>query len=135
MILVALLVLKGVCDTAGKPSSNAALDVQSCVFSLLVPHGRREVLLWVDNLVLSLIDIKARLFHLAAELSHHASALRLVLVGLNLAFVLVWVVAGRLIGLSERVVEGHARLVVAESSEVGLGSLLLLNIDSDDFNL
>ena len=75
------------------------------------------------------------MLHLGAELTHHVRTFRLVLVGLNLAFVLVGMVAGCLIGLRESMVEGNSGLVVPEASEVGFGSLLLLNIDSDDFDL
>lgn len=48
---------------------------------------------------------------------------------------LVWVVVGLLVGLSECMVIGLAGAVVPVASEVGLGSLLLLDFDDDSFDL
>ena len=70
-----------------------------------------------------------------AELAHHLSRFGLVLVGLHLALNLVRVVVARLICLCECVVVSDTRAVVAEATEVGLGALLLLDSDCNDFDL
>ena len=70
-----------------------------------------------------------------AEFAHHCGALCLVLVGLHLAFQLLWVVVSLLIGLGESVVENDARAVVAEPTKVCLVTLLFLNGYGDDFSL
>jgi len=61
--------------------------------------------------------------------------LGLVLVGLNLTLILVRVVVNDLVGLGESVVVGNSGTVVSETAEVGLGTLLLLDLNSDDLDL
>jgi hypothetical protein len=134
-ILVILRLPKLVCSHPGKPSANSALNKETDLFALFRPHVAREVLAGVNDFVITTVDEKTRGFHLAALLTHHVSRLGLVLVSLDLALELVRVVVGDLIGLGESVVEGNSWAVVSETAEVGLGTLLLVNSDSDDFDL
>ena len=111
---------------------------------MLSPHARAKVFLRVDNFVISSVDEKARTLHLASELSHHACALSFVLVSLHLTFKLIRVVVRDLVCLGEGMVECDARTVIAETSKVGFGALLLfynhsyhfdLVVSQSDFNL
>ena len=63
------------------------------------------------------------------------SALGFVLVSLDLAFKLVWVVVCNLVCLGERMVECDARTVIAETSEVRFRALLFLHDHSHNFDL
>lgn len=57
------------------------------------------------------------------------------MIGLHLALNFVRVEVSRLIGLSESMVVGDTVAIVAETSEVRLRALLLLDCNSDDFDL
>ena len=124
-----------VASFASEPSSDAALDVEGSFLSLFEPHDAAEVLLGVNYFVVSPVNEQARFLHLGALLAHHVGGLRFVLVGLDLAFVLVGVVVHNLVCLGERVVVRDARTVIAVTAEVRLGSGLLLDLNSYDFDL
>ena len=111
------------------------LDLQSSGLSFLVPHGRREILLRVDDLVLTLINVQTIFLHLNAKFAHHNRRFRFVLICLYLSLYFVWMVVGCLVSLSERVVVCHTVSVVSESTEVRFSSLLLLDCNSHNFNL
>ena len=135
VILVGTLLTKAIGCPSGEPSTDMALDFESGIITLLLPHGRGHILARVDNLIVSLIDIDTWLLHLDAEFAHHLGGLGLVLVSLNLALDLVRVEVSSLIGLCERVMVGDSGPVVPETSKVGLRSLLLFNSDSHDLDL
>lgn len=94
-----------------------------------------EVGLRVDDLVGPLVDEEPGLLHLDSELTHHDRGLCLVLVGLNLAFVLLGMVVCRLVCLCERMVERLARAIIAETAQVGFLPLGFLHFNSHDFYL
>ena len=86
---------------SSEPCSDAALDVERGVFSLLGPHAGREVMLVrPDHLILSGIHVEAgglalaakADIHLNAHLSHHDCRLGLVLISLDHALILLAVV-------------------------------------------
>ena len=129
---------------SSEPSSDATLNVQCGVFSLLGPHARREVVLVrPDHLVLSGVHVEASSLTLAAvtdihlhtHFSHHNGRFGLVLVGLNHALILLAMILESLVGLREGMMIDVTRLVVTEAAEVGLGPLLLLNLDVDTLDL
>lgn len=126
-IFVSPLLAQSIGSPSCEPSSHVALDLQSNLLSLLVPHGRRSVLARVDNFVVPCVDVDARLLHLDAEFPHHAGRLSLVLVCLDLPLDLVGVKVLSLVGLGEGVVESDPGPVISETSEVGLRALRLLN--------
>jgi hypothetical protein len=72
---------------------------------------------------------------LKAKLPHHTRRLSLVLVGLDLSLNFVRVEVLGLVSLRESVMVGDSIPVVPETSEVGLGTLLLLYLDSHDLHL
>ena len=135
VVTIVLLLTQGVGSAASKPCSDAALDIKSSSLTLLVPHRGREVLFWVNDLVLCLVNVKPSLLHLATELAHHRRRLRLVLVSLDLSLVLVGMIVLSLVSLRERVMECNSRPVIAETSKVCLRSLLFFNRDCDEFDL
>ena len=73
LLLVISQLSKAVGKLAGEPASNLALNVESGLLSLAFPHLRGEVGSWIDDLVLSGVDVDVILFHLGAKLSHHNS--------------------------------------------------------------
>ena len=85
VVSVITLLPQTVCTFAGEPSTDMALDFQSSGLSLLVPHGRGEVLLWVDDFVLALVNVKTIFLHLNAEFTHHNRRLSFVLICLHLS--------------------------------------------------
>ena len=111
------------------------LDLESNGFALLIPHGRGHILLGVDDLVISLINVEARLLHLNTKFAHHLGRLGLVLVCLHLSLDFVGVEVSRLISLRECMMISDTISIVSETSEVWLGSLLFFNSDSHNFNL
>ena len=112
-----------------------ALDFQGDLLSFFVPHGGGHILARVDDLIVSLVDIKARLLHLHAEFTHHLRRLGLVLIRLHLPLDFVWVEVPRLISLSEGVMVSDSCTIVSEATKVAFGPLLLLDGDGDDFDL
>jgi len=135
VILVGPFLAKTISGPPSEPSADVALDFQGDCLTLFVPHGRGHILARVDNLVVTLVDVEARLLHLNSELAHHASRLGLVLVRLDLSLDFIWVEILRLVGLREGVMVSYSTPVVPETSEVGLGALLLLYLDSHDLHL
>lgn len=57
----------------GKPPSDHALYVQSCLLAIAHPHGARVVTSRENNLIVSSVDEKARFLHLGSLLAHHVS--------------------------------------------------------------
>jgi hypothetical protein len=135
LITVVLLFQKFRSDAAGEPGSNSALNIEGGLGTLLVPHGRREVLAGVDDLVGASVNVKAGLLHLHSELSHHGSALSFIFISLHLTFKLLSVVVSFLISLREGVMENGTDAVVPETAEVWLGSLLFFNGNCNNFDL
>jgi len=76
-----------------------ALDEKCDLFTLLLPHLRREVRLRIDNLIITIVNKEPSFLHLHSELSHHDGRFSLVLVSLYLTFVLFWVIVSCLISL------------------------------------
>ena len=112
-----------------------ALNLERSCFSLLVPHSAGEVLLGVDDLVLSSVYVESWLLHLDTKFSHHNCRLGLVLVGLHLSLKFVWMVVGSLVCLRESMVVSDTVSVVAETTEVRLWALLLFDSHSHNFDL
>ena len=135
VVLICTLLTQTVGCATGEPSTDVALDLQSDCFSLLVPHGRGHILPWIDDLIVSRVDVKTRLLHLDSELTHHLRRLGLVLIRLHLSLDLLRMVVLCLISLREGVMVRDASPVVAEASEVWFLFLLLLNGNSHDFHL
>jgi hypothetical protein len=126
---------KSISVLPGKPCSDMTLNMQSGLLSLFLPHCTREVLLWIDDFVLSLVNIEACLLHLNTKLSHHDSRFSLILVSLYLPLIFVWVIVRTLISLCEGVVVCLTCPVVSESTEVWLLFVLLIDFNSDDLYL
>ena len=122
-------------DAAGEPCSDSTLNIESSFGTLFVPHGRREVLAGVDDLVSASIDVQTGLLHLHSELSHHGGALSFIFISLHLTFKLLSMVVGFLISLREGVMENGTDAVVPETAEVWLGSLLFFNGNCNNFDL
>jgi hypothetical protein len=135
LVTVMLLFQKFGSDAASEPGSDSALNVESSLSALLVPHGGGEVLLRVDDLVSASIDVQAGLLHLHSELPHHGGALRFIFISLHLAFQLLSMVVSLLVSLGEGVMKDSSDAVVPETAEVWLGSLLFLNGNSNNFDL
>jgi len=57
LVAVMLLFQKFGCDAASEPSSDSALNIEGSFCSLFVPHGGREVLAGVDDLVGASVDV------------------------------------------------------------------------------
>ena len=124
-----------VCLLAWEPSTDMALNEQSRLFSLLLPHFRGEVWFRIYELIFTLINIQIILLHLSTELSHHDSALCLVLICLHLSLMLLCMVGCSLICLGECMVIDLTTLVWSETAYVRLGLWLLLDLNCHDFNL
>lgn len=122
-------------NASSEPGSNSALNIEGSFCSLFVPHGGREVLAGVDDLVSASVDVQTGLLHLHSELPHHGGALRFIFISLHLAFQFLSVVVGFLISLGEGMVEYSPHAVVPETAEVRLGSLLLFNGNCNNFDL
>jgi len=117
-----LLFQKFRCDAASEPSSDSALNIECSFGTLFVPHGRREVLAGVDDLVSASVDVQARFLHLHSKLSHHGGALSFIFISLHLTFQLLGMVVSFLISLREGVMENSSNAVVPETAEVWLRS-------------
>ena len=135
VVLVGATLAQGVGRAAGKPGADVALDFEGDGLALLVPHRRRDVLARVDDLVVASVNVQAGFLHLNTEFAHHLRRFGFVLVSLHLAFNLVRMVVASLICLCECVVVSDTCTVVAETTKVGLGALLLLDSDCNDFDL
>lgn len=135
LLFIVTLLSESVGELACEPPTNSALDVESGILTLPLPHFRREVGLGVDDLILSTIDVEVFLFHLGAKLSHHDGRFCLVLVGLHNTLVSFRVIGGSLICLGKGMMIGLASFVVPETANIGLGLALLLNLNSHDLNL
>lgn len=127
--------LQSVYTLRGKPASNTTLNIKSCLLALFEPHCATKVSLWVNNLVISSVNVKTGLFHLTSLFTHHMGRLCFVLVCLHLTFIFVWVIVSDLVCLRKGVVVSNATSVVTEPSKVRFGTLLLFNIDSNNFDL
>ena len=112
-----------------------ALDVQSGLITLFLPHFRGEVWFRVDYLVFALVDVQASFFHLHAKLSHHNRAFCFVLIRLDSPLTFLWVVGSVLICLSERMEINLIILVVFVSSKVRLLLRTFFNFNLHGFSL
>ena len=109
---------------------------KKCEFlSLLFPHLRWEVRLGIYNFIISHVDIQACFLHLSAELSHHDGGLGLILVGLDHALVLFWVVVSWLISLGECMMISLASAIISKTAQVCFLFACLLNFNRHYFNL
>lgn len=121
--------------SASEPPSHLALDVESGLVSLLHPQVWWEEWLWVYDLVIPSVNVDVSLLHLGSKLSHHNGGLCIVLVGLDDAFVSLWMIGSRLICLREGVMIGLTCLVAPETPDIGLHSALLLDLNCDYLDL
>ena len=71
VVLIGSLLTEAIGSASCEPSSHVTLNFESDCLTLFVPHGGGHILSRVDNLIITLIDIEARLLHLHAKLTHH----------------------------------------------------------------
>ena len=105
------------------------------MFTLLSPHRTAEILLRVNDFVVSTVDVQASPLHLTPLFAHHVGRLGFVLVCLHQTLILVRVIVCDLVRLGESVVVGNSRSIVSETAEVWFRPLLLLNVHRDYFYL
>lgn len=124
--------------------SDSALDIKGCVFSLLGPHFRREVVfVWLYHFVFSRVHVQACDFtflpktyiHLGAHFSHHNCRFSFVFISLHHSFVLLRMVVSLLIGLCECVVESLPGSVVSVTAEIRFHLIGFGHLDVHSFYL
>ena len=71
IVLIGSLLTEAIGSASCEPSSHVTLNFESDCLTLFVPHGGGHILSRVDNLIITLIDIEARLLHLHTKLTHH----------------------------------------------------------------
>jgi hypothetical protein len=101
LLTVLLSLAEIVAAFTSEPASNTALNVKGGLLSLLKPHNRREVPLWVDEFIITAINKDASLLHLSSMFTHHMCRLGLILVSLDHSLILIGVVVNNLISLRE----------------------------------
>jgi len=133
-----------VCSLSGKPCSNSALDVESCVFSFFSPHlGGEIVLVRSYYFVISGIQEKASDFTLSAEsdihlnshFSHHNCWFSFIFICLNDSLMFFRMIIWLLIRLSKSMMVMLPSSVVSDSTKIWFLFVCLLNLNCHTFDL